>query len=133
MAPYWYAGGHEPIAPRRRRHLPGGRDPPAPQVIGWSRWLLSVPRSTRRRLGLDRARLGFIGRHFDRYVEDRKLPGFLAVVTRHGKVAHVVGGWLPRSQDGRTGRDHTRFRIYSMTKPITSRGDDLLRARLDRP
>ena len=33
-------------------------------------------------VGLDQVRLASIGRHFDRYVEDRRIPGFLAVVTR---------------------------------------------------
>ncbi|HEX6020976.1 MAG TPA: serine hydrolase domain-containing protein [Solirubrobacter sp.] len=70
--------------------------------------------------GFDPQRLTRIDRHFQRYVDDGKLPGFLAVVARGGKVVHVArAGWrdvearLPVETD-------TLFRIYSMTKPITS-------------
>ena len=71
-----------------------------------------------------------IGRHFDRYVEDRKIPGFLAVVTRGGKVAYVVRrGFRDLENDAPVEAD-TLFRIYSMTKPDhLGRGDDLLRGR----
>ena len=71
-------------------------------------------------VGLDQARLGSIGRHFDRYVEDRRIPGFLAVVTRRGKVAYVVRGGFRDLENGAPVEADTRFRIYSMTKPITS-------------
>jgi CubicO group peptidase (beta-lactamase class C family) len=71
-------------------------------------------------VGLDQARLGSIGRHFDRYVEDRKIPGFLAVVTRGGKVAYVGRGGFRDLENGALVEADTRFRIYSMTKPITS-------------
>jgi len=71
-------------------------------------------------VGLDQARLAHIGRHFDRYVEDRKLPGFLAVVTRGGKVAYVVKRGFRDVENGAPVEADTRFRIYSMTKPVTS-------------
>jgi CubicO group peptidase (beta-lactamase class C family) len=71
-------------------------------------------------VGLDRARLDSIGRHFDRYVEDGRLPGFLAVVTRRGKVAYVVCGGFRDLESGAPVEADTRFRIYSMTKPVTS-------------
>ncbi|MGA3351704.1 MAG: serine hydrolase domain-containing protein [Acidimicrobiales bacterium] len=71
-------------------------------------------------VGLDARRLAHIGRHFDRYVEDRKIPGYLAVVTRSGRVAHVVRGGVRDLEKGLGLEDDTRFRIYSMTKPVTS-------------
>jgi CubicO group peptidase (beta-lactamase class C family) len=71
-------------------------------------------------VGLDPSRLGRIDRHFERYVDDGRLPGWLFVLTRAGKVAHVatygmrdVGAAAPMELD-------TLFRIYSMTKPVTS-------------
>ncbi len=71
-------------------------------------------------VGLDPARLASVGRHFDRYVENRRIPGFLAVVTRSGKVAYVIRrGFRDLENDVPVEAD-TRFRIYSMTKPITS-------------
>jgi CubicO group peptidase (beta-lactamase class C family) len=71
-------------------------------------------------LGLDETRLGYIGRYFDRYLEDHRLPGFLVVVTRGGKVAHVVHHGLRDVENGAPIEADTLFRIYSMTKPITS-------------
>jgi CubicO group peptidase (beta-lactamase class C family) len=71
-------------------------------------------------VGLDHVGLARIGRHFDQYVEDRRIPGFLAVVTRRGKVAYVARrGFRDLENDAPVEAD-TRFRIYSMTKPITS-------------
>ena len=40
--------------------------------------------------GFDAQRLARIDRHFQRYVDDGKLPGFLAVVARDGEVVHVA-------------------------------------------
>jgi len=71
-------------------------------------------------VGLDQARLAVIGRHFDKYVEDRKIPGFLAVVTRGGKVAYVACRGFRDIEAAAPIEADTRFRIYSMTKPITS-------------
>jgi CubicO group peptidase (beta-lactamase class C family) len=71
-------------------------------------------------VGLDHTRLGRIGRHFDQYVEDGKIPGFLAVVTRRGKVAYVSRRGFRDLENGAPVEADTRFRIYSMTKPITS-------------
>ena len=39
--------------------------------------------------GFDPARLARIDRHFARYVEDRRLPGWQVAVVRRGHVAHV--------------------------------------------
>ena len=71
-------------------------------------------------VGFDAGRLARIDRHFAPYVDEGKLPGWLVAVTRGGKVAHVsmygrrdVEYGLPVEQD-------TLFRIYSMTKPVTS-------------
>jgi len=70
--------------------------------------------------GMDPKRLRTLDEHFERYVDDGRLPGFHLVVSRHGKVAHQhrygmrdVEGSLPIEGD-------TMYRIYSMTKPITS-------------
>jgi CubicO group peptidase (beta-lactamase class C family) len=71
-------------------------------------------------VGLDPARLALVGRHFDRYVADRKLPGYLVVVTRAGKVALVLHGGFRDLENGVPLGADTRFRIYSMTKPVTS-------------
>jgi CubicO group peptidase (beta-lactamase class C family) len=65
-------------------------------------------------------RLQRIDRHFARYVDDGRLPGWLLAVTRAGRVVHAttygqrdMEATLPIEFD-------TIFRIYSMTKPVTS-------------
>src|SRR5215469_14258914 len=71
-------------------------------------------------VGLDPQRLERLDRLFARYVDEQKLAGWLVTIARHGKLAHVraygqrdVEGGLPVEPD-------TLWRIYSMTKPITS-------------
>ncbi|MDQ1375496.1 MAG: hypothetical protein QOJ09_2834 [Actinomycetota bacterium] len=71
-------------------------------------------------VGFDADRLARIDTHFARYVDDGRLPGWLALVARRGQIAHLsingqrdVEAALPVEID-------TVFRIYSMTKPVTS-------------
>ena len=40
-------------------------------------------------VGFDPERLQRIDRHFGRYVDDGRLPGWLIVVTRRGKIVHL--------------------------------------------
>ena len=71
-------------------------------------------------LGFEPDRLARIDRRFTRYVDEGLLPGWLAVVTRRGRIVHVGYNGL-RDIEARlpVGTD-TRWRIYSMTKPVTS-------------
>ena len=58
--------------------------------------------------------------HFDAYVEDRRLPGWLATVARGGELVwSAKGGYRDREKNLEV-TDDTIWRIYSMTKPITS-------------
>ncbi len=69
--------------------------------------------------GIDPARLERLSTHFDRYVEDGRLPGWLAVVHRDGETHTECSG--RRDIDaGAPVEEDTLWRIYSMTKPITS-------------
>ncbi|MHA6800372.1 serine hydrolase domain-containing protein [Bounagaea algeriensis] len=71
-------------------------------------------------VGFDAARLRRLDEHFARYVDDGLLPGWLALVTRRGKIAHLsTRGWQDLGTDTPV-RPDTLFRIYSMSKPITS-------------
>ncbi|MBE2317902.1 beta-lactamase family protein [Solirubrobacter sp. CPCC 204708] len=70
--------------------------------------------------GFDAARLARIDRHFTRYVDEGKLPGFLAVIARDGQVVHTAKGGMADIEAGRSVAEDTLWRIYSMTKPITS-------------
>ncbi|NLO81336.1 MAG: beta-lactamase family protein [Xanthomonadaceae bacterium] len=70
--------------------------------------------------GLCRKRLQRITRWMERQVELQRLPGISVLVQRHGRIGYFeavgqrdVEAGLPLTAD-------TMFRIYSMTKPITS-------------
>jgi CubicO group peptidase (beta-lactamase class C family) len=71
-------------------------------------------------VGLDPARLARLDARLARWVDEGQLPGFLVTVARHGDLAHVgsyghrdVAAGLPVTPD-------TIWRIFSMTKPVTS-------------
>jgi CubicO group peptidase (beta-lactamase class C family) len=71
-------------------------------------------------LGFDPARLARLDKHFARYVDDGRLPGWHVTVARHGQVVHdATYGWRDREAQLPVERD-TIWRIASMTKPITS-------------
>ena len=71
-------------------------------------------------VGFDAARLERIDRHFAPYVEEGQLPGWLIVVTRRGKVAHLSRCGHADVEAGRPVEVDTLWRIFSMTKPVTS-------------
>jgi CubicO group peptidase (beta-lactamase class C family) len=70
--------------------------------------------------GLDAGRLAWLDRKLDGYVEDGLLPGWQVVVARDGRVAHVAEGGLRDVEAGLPVERDTLWRIFSMTKPITS-------------
>jgi CubicO group peptidase (beta-lactamase class C family) len=71
-------------------------------------------------VGLDADRLRRIDHHFARYVDDGQLPGWLVTVSRHGRLAHVSWRGSRDLEAGLPVEPDTRWRIYSMTKPVTS-------------
>ncbi|MBU6165989.1 MAG: beta-lactamase family protein [Alphaproteobacteria bacterium] len=56
----------------------------------------------------------------EKYVQPRRLPCSLTLVARHGEIAHLGVQGLADVERGLPAREDTIFRIYSMTKPITS-------------
>ena len=71
-------------------------------------------------VGLDEQRLARIDGHFKGYVDAGKLPGWQVMVSRRGKVAHFSSYGLLDKEDGRPVEADSLWRIYSMTKPVTS-------------
>ena len=71
-------------------------------------------------VGLDPRRLRRIDRHFARYADDGRLPGWLITVSRRGRLAHVSGYGSRDLEAGLPVETDTLWRIYSMTKPVTS-------------
>jgi CubicO group peptidase (beta-lactamase class C family) len=71
-------------------------------------------------VGFDASRLARIDRHFRRYVDDGLLAGWTVAVSRRGRVAYLSHQGKRDLDAGLPVTDDTIWRIYSMTKPITS-------------
>jgi CubicO group peptidase (beta-lactamase class C family) len=65
-------------------------------------------------------RLHRLDDHFRRYVDDGLLKGWLLTVTRHGKLVHTASYGQRDAEAGLPVEPDTLWRIYSMTKPVTS-------------
>ncbi len=70
--------------------------------------------------GFDAGRLARIDKHLRAYVDDGRLPGWQVLVSRGGKVVHLSSYGKRDKEAGLPVEPDTIFRIYSMTKPITS-------------
>ncbi|WP_372786361.1 serine hydrolase domain-containing protein [Phenylobacterium sp.] len=71
--------------------------------------------------GLDAGRLERIGEHLERnYISNGKIAGCQVGVARHGHMAYFKSFGQMDKERGRPTADDTIYRIYSMTKPITS-------------
>jgi CubicO group peptidase (beta-lactamase class C family) len=70
--------------------------------------------------GFDAKRLAALDAHFARYVDDGRLAGWQLVVSRDGKVAHASTYGRRDAEAGLPVEPDTLWRIYSMSKPITS-------------
>jgi len=71
-------------------------------------------------VGMSSSRLSRINTIMDEYVASGQLAGTLTLVARHGKLVHSHCCGHADIESGQTMHDETLFRIYSMTKPITS-------------
>ena len=71
-------------------------------------------------LGFDPARLATIPDFFETYLAREKMSGYSILVARNGKIAHQSQRGRSAFEGGHELGMDTIFRIYSMTKPITS-------------
>jgi len=71
-------------------------------------------------VGLSSARLERISAVMQGYVDHGKLAGLITLVARRGKVAHFECFGMMDVEVGKPMRPDTIFRIYSMTKPVSS-------------
>ena len=77
--------------------------------------------SSSKTTGLNPQRLQRIDQHLrTRYLEPGKLPCALTLVERRGEIAHFSALGSMDLERERPLREDTIFRIYSMTKPVTS-------------
>ena len=71
-------------------------------------------------VGLDSIRLRRLDAHLDGYVADGRLAGWSIAVMRSGGLAHLAGGGHRDREQTLAVTSETMWRIYSMTKAITS-------------
>ncbi|MFJ4893911.1 serine hydrolase domain-containing protein [Streptomyces sp. NPDC088788] len=71
-------------------------------------------------VGLDTKALARLDQHFTHMVDDGHLPGYLVCVSRHGRVAHLTTCGRRDREAGLPVETDTLWRMYSMTKPVTS-------------
>ncbi|HET6214461.1 MAG TPA: serine hydrolase domain-containing protein [Micromonosporaceae bacterium] len=82
---------------------------------------MTIERTTQpEQVGLDPTRLATMDSHFARYVDDGRLAGWQLVVTRRGEVAHASTYGSRDREAAAPVLPDTLWRIYSMTKPLTS-------------
>lgn len=72
------------------------------------------------KVGFSTERLGRVHPVMQAYVDQKKLPGVITLVSRRGKVVHFERFGLMDVESNKPMQADTIFRIYSMTKPITS-------------
>lgn len=70
--------------------------------------------------GFDRDRLGRLDAVLHRYVDTGKVPGVQTLVSRRGELVHRDLYGVTDVEAGTPVAEDTLYRIYSMTKPITS-------------
>ena len=71
-------------------------------------------------VGFDPARLARIDRHLAQYVDDGRLAGWQVLVSRGGRRVHSSVYGLRDKEAGLPVEPDTLWRIYSMTKPVTT-------------
>ena len=79
-----------------------------------------LPIATPEDVGVSTKRLKRIRTLLQGYVNSGQLPGFLTVVARRGKIVHFETIGMQDVENSKPVEPDTIFRIYSMSKPITS-------------
>src|SRR5215203_5027346 len=82
---------------------------------------LSTPTASPESVGMSSARLGRLEDHLKRnYIDSGRFPCTQTLVYRRGKLVHSAVQGFADVERKVAVKDDTIFRIYSMTKPITS-------------
>jgi len=72
-------------------------------------------------VGLSAQRLNHLDRFLERqYIQTGKIKGAAILVARRGQIAHFSALGLADAERAKPTKEDTIFRIYSMTKPLTS-------------
>jgi CubicO group peptidase (beta-lactamase class C family) len=91
-------------------------------IASWAQPLRadSLPSAKPKAVGLSAQRLERLSNGMQTYVDQQKLAGLVTMIARRGKVAHFKAFGMMEIEAGKPMQLDTIFRIYSMTKPITS-------------
>jgi CubicO group peptidase (beta-lactamase class C family) len=73
-------------------------------------------------VGLSSERLARIGERMQSYVDSGEIPGAVALIARRGKIAYFETWGMADREKKVPMKADTLFRIYSMSKPVTSVG-----------
>jgi len=79
-----------------------------------------IPRAVPEEVGMSAARLERIAPVMQHWIDDGKIPGALTMIAREGKLVHFEKFGMQDVATAKPIEFDTIFRIYSMTKPITS-------------
>ena len=71
-------------------------------------------------LGFNSQRLAYIPDYFSSYLNKSKLPNFTLLVSRDNQIVHLSSQGVASVEDGTELNHDSIYRIFSMTKPITS-------------
>jgi CubicO group peptidase (beta-lactamase class C family) len=89
-------------------------------VAATNAWADELPRAEPEALGFSAERLDRIDRFYADEVKKGTLPGVVMLIAQHGKVAHFSAVGYADVEKRRPMQTDTIFRVYSMTKPVTS-------------
>lgn len=79
-----------------------------------------LPSGNAKRLGFDDGRLERIAPVMQKHVDEGRIPGAVLAIARDGKIVYRSTVGYADIESGAPMRDDSVFRIYSMSKPITS-------------
>ena len=89
----------------------------APLAAATAELLAPAPAAT---LGFAPERLARIDRFIDGEIAAKRKAGAVVLIARHGRVAYLKAYGQASLEDGRAMRTDDYFRLWSMTKPVTS-------------
>ena len=80
----------------------------------------TLPEDTPENIGLSPSKLNNIKQTFKKYIDKGQVPCLSVAVVRHGKIAYFVKSGLRDIENNLPIERDTIFRIYSMSKAVTS-------------
>ena len=89
-------------------------------LVTFEAWSNDLPRGRPEDVGFDAARINQMDRILADEVDQGKMAGIVTLIARHGKIVHLNAIGYADISKGRKLQLDSIFRIYSMTKPITS-------------